>query len=62
MLQNLSLQECIKALKGNYYWLQEHSIDNTSEHCQDDLCQCLCDDYLADVPECQGDVGQLCRA
>jgi len=38
-----------------------HSEDNESMYCQDDLCRCLCDDYLADTPECQGDVWDLCR-
>jgi len=38
-----------------------HSEDNESMYCQDDLCRCLCDDYLQDVPECQGDVWDLCR-
>jgi len=40
----------------------EHSIDNESMYCQDDLCSCLCDDYLTDVPECQGNTWDFCRA
>ena len=40
--------------------LQEHSEDDTSMYCQDDLCRCLCEDYLSDVPECQGDILDFC--
>jgi len=39
----------------------EHSIDNESMYCQDDLCRCLCDNYLTDVPECQGNTWDFCR-
>merc|ERR1712001_584435 len=38
----------------------EHSEDDTSMYCQDDLCRCLCEDYLMDVPECQGDILDFC--
>merc|ERR550539_1728000 len=38
----------------------EHSEDDTSMYCQDDLCRCLCEDYLTDVPECQGDILDFC--
>ena len=39
---------------------QEHSEDDSSMYCQDDLCRCLCNDYLMDVPECQGDILDFC--
>merc|ERR1712198_523897 len=38
----------------------EHSDDDSSMYCQDDLCRCLCNDYLMDVPECQGDILDFC--
>merc|ERR1712212_660857 len=34
--------------------------DDSSMYCQDDLCRCLCNDYLMDVPECQGDILDFC--
>lgn len=34
----------------------EHSEDDTTEDCQFDLLNCLCRDYLKDVPECKTNV------